>query len=138
MKLDTVLYFRVIPNDYGTMDLDKNCDTQLTSSLTFVHGYDWLINLPTLGNSNKERIITEPPHDKTNKMMCAQRRLRPASASAQSDQSLQEQLDLALHYLSHVMKKPVFAICEQQRCRSAWASAQSDQRLCYSLPRHIV
>ena len=31
---------------------------------------------------------SEPPHDKPNKMMCAQRRLRSASASLQSDQSL--------------------------------------------------
>ena len=30
----------------------------------------------------------ESPHDKTNKLMCAQRRLRSAWASAQSDQSL--------------------------------------------------
>ena len=37
--------------------------------------------------------------------------------------------------MSHVMRKPVYAICEQQRRRSACASAQSDQRLCYSLPR---
>ena len=37
--------------------------------------------------------------------------------------------------LSHVMRKPVFAICEQQRRRSACASSQSDQRLCYSLLR---
>ena len=37
--------------------------------------------------------------------------------------------------LSHVMRKPVFAICKQQRRRSAWASAQSDLRLCCSLPR---
>ena len=34
------------------------------------------------------------------------------------------------HYLSHVMRKPVYAICKQQRRRSACASAQSDQRLC--------
>ena len=38
--------------------------------------------------------------------------------------------------LSHVMRKPVYAICEQQRCRSACASAQSDQCLCCSLPRY--
>ena len=40
------------------------------------------------------------------------------------------------HYLdmSHIMRKPVFAICKQQRRRSACASAQSDQRLCCSLP----
>ena len=38
-------------------------------------------------------------------------------------------------YMSHVMRKPVYAICKQQRCRSACASAQSDQRLCCSLPR---
>ena len=31
--------------------------------------------------------------------------------------------------MSHVMRKPVYAICEQQRCRSACASAQSDQHL---------
>ena len=36
--------------------------------------------------------------------------------------------------MSHVMRKPVFAICEQQRHRSPCASAQSDQRLYYSLP----
>ena len=35
-------------------------------------------------------------------------------------------------YMSHVMRKPVFAICEQHRRRSACASVQSDQRLCYS------
>ena len=33
--------------------------------------------------------------------------------------------------LSHVMRKPVYAICEQQRRRSDCASAQSDQRLCF-------
>ena len=38
-------------------------------------------------------------------------------------------------YLSHVMRKSVYAICEQQRRRSAIASAQSDQNLCCSLPR---
>ena len=38
-------------------------------------------------------------------------------------------------YLSHVMRKLVYATCEQQRNRSACKSAQSDQRLCYSLPR---
>ena len=32
--------------------------------------------------------------------------------------------------LSHVMRKPVYAICEQKRCSSACTSAQSDQRLC--------
>ena len=37
--------------------------------------------------------------------------------------------------VSHIMRKPVFAICEQQRRRSACASAQSDQCLCYSLLR---
>ena len=37
-------------------------------------------------------------------------------------------------YLSHVMRKPVYAICEQQRHGSACASAQSDQHLCCSLP----
>ena len=38
--------------------------------------------------------------------------------------------------MSHIMRKPVYAICEQQRHRSAWASAQSDQRLCCSLARY--
>ena len=32
--------------------------------------------------------------------------------------------------MSHVIRKPVYAICEQQRRRSAWASAQSDQHFC--------
>ena len=36
--------------------------------------------------------------------------------------------------MSHVMKKPVYAICEQQRRRSACASTQSDLRLGFSLP----
>ena len=31
--------------------------------------------------------------------------------------------------MSHVTRKPAYAICEQQRCRSACASAQSDHRL---------
>ena len=36
--------------------------------------------------------------------------------------------------MSHVMRKPVYAVCKQQRHRSACASAQSDQHLCCSLP----
>ena len=40
-----------------------------------------------------------------------------------------------VHQMSHIMRKPVYAIWEQQRRRSASASAQSDQRLCCSLPR---
>ena len=36
--------------------------------------------------------------------------------------------------MSHVMRKPVYAICEQQRRRSACTSAKSDQYLCCSLP----
>ena len=43
--------------------------------------------------------------------------------------------DLYMYHLSHVMKKPVFAIWEQQRRRSACTFAQSDQHLCYLLPR---
>ena len=39
--------------------------------------------------------------------------------------------------MSHVMRKPVYAICEQQRHRSAYASVQSDQCLCCSLPRYM-
>ena len=38
------------------------------------------------------------------------------------------------YHMSHVMRKPVYAICEQQRRRSTCASAQSDQCLCCSLP----
>ena len=44
------------------------------------------------------------------------------------------QCSLAQNDMSHVMRKPVYAICEQQRRRSACASVQSDQRLCCSLP----
>ena len=32
--------------------------------------------------------------------------------------------------ISHVVRKPVYAICEQQRRRSACTSAHSDQNLC--------
>ena len=39
-----------------------------------------------------------------------------------------------LIYLSHIMRKPVYAICKQQRCRSACALVQSDQRLYCLLP----
>ena len=48
------------------------------------------------------------------------------------------ELDLHIMYfthMSHIMRKPVYAICEQQRCRLASASAQSDQRLWCPLPR---
>ena len=38
-------------------------------------------------------------------------------------------------HLSHVMRKPVYAICEQQRRRSTCASTQYDQCLCWLLPR---
>ena len=34
-------------------------------------------------------------------------------------------------FMSHIMRKPVYAICEQQRARSACTSAQSDQHLCF-------
>ena len=37
-------------------------------------------------------------------------------------------------YLSHVMRKPVYAKFKQQRHRSACASTQSDQHLCCLLP----
>ena len=37
--------------------------------------------------------------------------------------------------MSHIMRKPVYAICKQQRHRSACTFAQSDQHLCCSLPR---
>ena len=45
------------------------------------------------------------------------------------------QINALIGHMSHVMRKPVYAICEQQRRRSACASAQSDQHLCCSLPR---
>ena len=41
---------------------------------------------------NSERNKNEPPHDKTSKMTCAQRRFRSAWVSAQSDQSLRNAL----------------------------------------------
>ena len=37
--------------------------------------------------------------------------------------------------MSHIMRKPVYAICKQQMLRSACASMQSDQCLCCLLPR---
>ena len=37
------------------------------------------------------------------------------------------------YLMSHVIRKPIYAICEQQRRRSACMSAQSDNP-CYSLP----
>ena len=40
--------------------------------------------------------------------------------------------------MTHVMRKPVFAICEQQRRRSACASAQFEQHICCSLPRQYM
>ena len=44
---------------------------------------------------------------------------------------------LYLH-LSHVMRKPFFAICQQQRRRSACACVQSDQRLCFCCLDSII
>ena len=35
--------------------------------------------------------------------------------------------------MSHVMRKPGYAICEQQRRRLACASVQSDQRLLFAV-----
>ena len=40
-----------------------------------------------------------------------------------------------MRYMSHIMRKIVYAIREQQRRRSACASTQFDQHLCCSLPR---
>ena len=48
----------------------------------------WLLSLELLAKLLTEEITFEPPHDKTNKMTCTQRRLRSAWASAQSNQSL--------------------------------------------------
>ena len=38
-----------------------------------------------------------------------------------------------MRHMSHITRKPVYAICQQQRSRSACAFAQSDQHLCCSL-----
>ena len=48
--------------------------------------------------------------------------------------SEKEQKKTCNHKMSHVLRKPGYAICEQERRRSACASAQADQRLCCSLP----
>ena len=37
-------------------------------------------------------------------------------------------IPVTFNYVSHIMRKPFFAICEQQRLRSACASVQSDQQ----------
>ena len=42
------------------------------------------------------------------------------------------------HYLSHIMRRSVYAICKQQKRRSACASAQSDQRLCFRCLDSII
>ena len=42
------------------------------------------------------------------------------------------------HYVSHVIRKPMFAICEQQTCRSACAATQSYQRLFVSCLDRII
>ena len=43
------------------------------------------------------------------------------------------------HEMSHIMRKPVFAICEQQRRKSAGAYVQSDKRLyCHCLDSTII
>ena len=44
---------------------------------------------------------------------------------------------VVVHVLSHVIRKPVYAVCEQWRCRSACASMQCNQRLCCLLPRYM-
>ena len=60
--------------------------------IAYLHKHDMLWK--ELSRSGKgdlniwTKMITEPPHDKTNKMMSVQLRLRSAWASAQSDQSL--------------------------------------------------
>ena len=49
-----------------------------------------LHNDKSIGTDRSDRHETElcePPHDKTNKILCSQRRLRSAWASTQSDQS---------------------------------------------------
>ena len=61
--------FGVSPVNYPDPDPDPD-DAELL----------WHLLLPNITN--------EPPHDKTNIMTCAQRRLRSACASTQSDQSL--------------------------------------------------
>ena len=49
--------------------------------------------------------------------------------------SARRQPKIQISPISHIVRKPVYAICEQQRHRSACTSTQSDQRLCCSLPR---
>ena len=64
--------------------------------------------------------IHEPPHDKTNKMACAQRRHRSACASAQTDQSsLSAWRNIGSSY-------PLSAL---RRFWSDWADAQADLSL---------
>ena len=55
-------------------------------------------------------------------------RFRSDCMDAQAD------LCLCCSHMSHVMRKPVYAICEQQRRRSVCAFAQSNQCLYCSLP----
>ena len=55
-----------------------------------------------------------------------------------SDLALSWLFCLSIHYLSLVMRKPVFALFEQQRRRSACASTQSDQHLCCSLLSRVI
>ena len=40
--------------------------------------------------------------------------------------------------VSHIIRKPVYAICEQQRRRSAFASVQSYQHLCFHCIDSII
>ena len=70
------------------------------------------------------RLVTKPT-----KWLCAQRRLRSAWASAQSDQSLRH-----LHEKPWVLSYPLTA---QRRLRSDWADAQTDPSLCWA-HRHFV
>ena len=56
----------------------------------------------------------------------------PGTTTAKIEFSYVMQKGTYQSYLSHIMRKPVYAICEQQRRSS---SVQSDQRLCCSLPR---
>ena len=105
----------------------------------------------------------EPQHDKTNKMsvrpaktqislgirpvwsvssLCTQWVAKnPSFLHAESEDSDQNGQTFKLQnpmYMSHVMRKTVYALCKHQSCRSACASEQSDQHLCCLLPRQYI
>ena len=73
--------------------------------------------------------LSTPDH--TLRDLPQKRRLRPEPCSCSYLRLELPRNIIHIYKLSHVMRKPVYAICEQQRLRSAWASAQYDQHLCF-------